>query len=216
MARIWQVGALVLTAGTLLLAGCQLLALAGGKGKQDALYKFGKNQRVLVLVDVREGVTPPPSFKTALADKVSSHLYHYKAADNLVTQEKVVQLEQNDPAKFKAMGIADIAQMANADAVLRVYVTRLETISSSDGTVAEGNAEVFVKVVDRDGKRVWPGDATGARVTTHVNPELLSDRGIDAIMQEMTEDLTVKTGRMFHPYALDDASMTGKRIGQTY
>src|SRR4051812_14537698 len=78
-------------------AGCQLAALFGGKGTQVALFKFDKNQRVLVLVDVRDGVTVPPDFENMLAQGVGEHQYRYKAADHIVSQERLMALQDKDP-----------------------------------------------------------------------------------------------------------------------
>lgn len=199
---IFAGGLLVLAVG-----GCQVLYFLGGKGDQAALYKFGKDQKVLVLVDVREGVTPPPTFATSLADQIGAHLVRYKATDNLVSEARVVDLEEQNPDKFKGMGIADIARKTGADVVLDVYLTQLDVPLSSDKTVAEGMAEAYVKVVDKSGNRLYPGEETGTHITAHVDAGFLSDRDVSTIQKQMMDQLTTLTGRMFHSYDMEDKDM---------
>src|SRR4051812_8628708 len=112
-----------LMALTLSLAGCELLYLMGGKGSQAALYTIPKEKRVLVLVDVHESVTAPPAFASGLGEKISTHLFRNNGADHLVSQDRLIALQQEDPAAYKKMGVADIAKAADADMVLVVFVT---------------------------------------------------------------------------------------------
>ena len=95
------------------LSGCEILYYLGGKGSQPALYTFPKDKRVLVLVDVHDSVDPPPSFANDLGEKLISHLFRNKAADRLVSQEAALAaLQQEDPAGYKKLGVADIAKAA--------------------------------------------------------------------------------------------------------
>src|SRR6188768_1026301 len=77
--RVVATSSVLLCAG---LAGCQLAALFGGHGTQPALFKFGKNQHVIVFVDPQEGVVLPPNFDVELTERLNSHLYSYKATDH--------------------------------------------------------------------------------------------------------------------------------------
>src|SRR4051812_11802517 len=90
-----------LMALTLGLAGCEILYFLGGKGSQPALYTIAKEKRVLVLVDLHESVTAPPAFATTLGEKISTHLFRNNAADHLVSQDRIVNLQQADPAAYK-------------------------------------------------------------------------------------------------------------------
>src|SRR5687768_13943965 len=112
-----------LMALTLGLAGCEILYFMGGKGSEPALYTIPKDKRVLVLVDIHEGVTVPPAFAAGLGEKISTHLFRNNGADHLVSQDRVIALQKDDPEAFKKMGVADIARGTDADIVLVVYVT---------------------------------------------------------------------------------------------
>ncbi len=208
MNRPAKIPAILSFAILLFAGGCQLLYFAGGKGTADPLYKFPKNQHVLVLVDVHESVNAPPAFATTLADRIGSHLFRYKATDFLVSQDRIIDMQRNDPVRYKSLGVADMARETGADAVLRIYITQLVTPKSTDNMVGEGMAEVFVKVIDKQGNRIWPADSAGMKVSAAVRPALMSERDTDAILKELADLLTVRTGRMFHSYNLEDKTLT--------
>lgn len=200
--------AVLLCSCALALGGCELAALAMGSGSKPALYKFEKNKRILVLVDVKDTVTPPPTFATTLADKIGAHLIRYKAADNLVSQSALVDLQQRDPAAFKKMSMADIARALGADVVLDVYLTQLDIPITTDGNASlDSDGEAYVKVVSRDGNRLFPGEENGSHVTAHVNGGLLSDQAVPDIQKQLLDQFALVVGRMFHSYSLDDKDM---------
>jgi hypothetical protein len=206
MARSWRgvcaVAALVIVAW--MLGGCGVLYLIFGQGDQPALYKFGKGQRVLVLVDVENGVSVPPVFPTSLADQIGLYLQRNKAVNvPLVPQERLIKLQQTDPEGYRKLGVADIARDTDADQVLQVSIAQMAVLKTADGTVAEGRAVARIKVCDRNG-RVWPGDAGGQVIEGRVDSGFLQDKGADEILKEMATQLTTRTGRMFHSYSIDD------------
>ena len=196
-----------LMALTLSLAGCEILYFMGGKGSQPALYTIPKEKRVLVLVDVHESVTAPPAFAAGLGEKISTHLFRNNAADHLVSQDRIIAMQQDDPAAYKKMGVADIAKAADADLVMVIFVTQLSIPVTSDGTVASGDAQIQVKLIDRNGERIFPGEVVGTKIDAHVDSAFTSERDTEAIVKELTEMLAVRTGRMFHPYNMEDKTM---------
>ena len=210
MARGWRGvrGAAMVALAAGMLGGCQVLYLLLGQGDQPALYKFGKGQHVLVLVDVADGVSLPPAFATTLADQIGLHLQRYKAVDApLVPQERLIALQQADPDAYRKLSVADIAEKTDADQVLQVAIMQMDVNTTADGTVANGRAVAYVKVCNRKG-RVWPGDEKGQLVEAQVGMGLLRDKGADGIRQDMADQLTLTTGRMFHSYSLDTHEMS--------
>lgn len=208
----WQAmrrGTRLAFAGVLLAAigGCAVLGFLGGHGKRAALYKLPKDKQVLVLVDVRPEAGAPPTWGTMLGDRISSHLYQYKAADHLIGQDALLEM-QKDPVAFQKMGVADIAQATGADIVIVVYIVELRVTQTAEGTVAQGNAEALVKVVDKTGTRLWPGQLAGEKVEAHVDPTLSSEKDKAAIFKELQDLMTIRVGRMFHDYDLEDKEMT--------
>jgi hypothetical protein len=184
-----------------------LYFLGGGKGDQDPLYKIPQGKRVLVLVDTAPSVTATPGFTKLLGQKINDHLYKYKATDTLVAQARLDTLK-SDPA-FPKMGIADVARAAGADIVIYVNIVSLNMNSTADKSVAQGDAEAMVKAVDSDGKRLYPtADAGGTPVQAHVDPALTEGQVEGAVVNQLTDILALRVGRMFHKYSLDDADMT--------
>src|SRR5437868_5719795 len=112
--RNWA-GWLFLIAAFLTVGGCDAMT---GRGKQPALYKFPKDVHVVLLVDVREGVTPPPAFASTLADRIGSDLFVNKAIDHLVPQDLLVNLQQKNPDKYKEMHTPELAREVGANVVL--------------------------------------------------------------------------------------------------
>ncbi len=211
MKKTWRAGvgvSFAAIAAGFALSGCQLAALFGGHGSQEAMYTFPKDARVLVFVDPQETVSLPPGFDAELAEKINQHLYAYKATDHIVAQDRLAQLRDKQGDNFKKLGIADIAAGTDADVVLTVSVAKLFAAPiTTDNTVAQGDAEVFVKVVDRQGERLWPGDPLGVRIGAHEDPALVTDRNVPQILKSLEVQLTRRTGRMFHKYSLDDKTL---------
>jgi hypothetical protein len=206
MKKTWLTAACAAAGLCVAMAGCQLAALAG-KGSQEALFKIKKEQRVLVLVDAMEAVSVPPGFDTALGQLLNQHLYAYKATDHIVAQERLLQLKDEKKDAYKKMSIEDIATATDADLVISVFVTRLSTPVTTDGTVGQADALVMVKVVDRNGNRLFPGDQGGVPIMAKEDPALTSDRNMEKTLQGLLVQLTRRTGRMFHKYSLDDKTL---------
>ncbi len=69
------------------------------------------------------------------------------------------------------MGIADVARETGADLVIYVNVVSLSIPTTTDKAVAQGDAQVMVKVVDSAGVRVYPvTDVAGTPVQGIWNP----------------------------------------------
>jgi hypothetical protein len=198
----------ILSAGVLL-AGCELIGLMAGHGTQAALFKFPPAAKVVVLVDVRPGVVAPAAFSTTLADKVAAQIYRMKGANNFVSQDRLLELQQRDPAAFKTMGAASVARAMDADLVLEIDLVKMETPQTYDKTAGSGQAQVIVKVINRNGDRIWPvGDSAGQLVQADVELALTQDRDKEIIERILGELLSIRTARMFHDYSLDDRTMT--------
>lgn len=207
MARGWMarhITGTLLAALALSLGGCELLYLMGGSSTHPASFKFPKGHRVLVLVELNQGVAAPPAFATTLADAVGSHLLQNKAVDApLIRQDQLISLQQANPEAYANMHLGDVATTLNADNVLYIKITQLQTNVTADGTVADGAAEAFVKVLDKQGTRLWPGDVTGQRLLAQVTTGLLSDRDIPNILKSLNSQLADQTDALFHETAAD-------------
>jgi hypothetical protein len=186
------------------LPGCQALYFLGGKGTQPALYTLPKDQRILVFVDPRPTVSAPVDFSSTLGDKIAQHLYKYGVADKFVAQERLTALRR-DHARFGAMGIADVAKATEADLVLYVDLIAYDVNAISDESIAQGSAHVLVKVLARDGTRLFPKDApAGIETAAQVEPAFTADRDMNAVIKQLTDTLAMRVGRMFQKYDRED------------
>jgi hypothetical protein len=200
-------GGLLLLSLPLACSSCAAMYFLNGKGDQEALFKLPKDKRVLVLVDTAPSVNATPGFTKLVAQKITDHLYKYKATDTLVAQSRLDALKE-DPTYAK-MGIADIARETGADLVIYVDLVALNTTSTNDKSVAQGDAEVLVKVVDADGKHLYPpADAGGTPVQAHLDPSFTEGQVEGAVVNELSDQLGLRVGRMFHKYSRDDEEMT--------
>lgn len=204
MAKRKAIGWLFLAALAAAMAGCDALE---GRPTQPGLYKLPKGKSVLVLVDVREGVPSPPAFTTNLADRIGADLFTNKAVEKLVPQDQIVTLRQRDPAKFGAMNTDEVARATDADIVVRVYLTALQTQLSVDGSVVWGDATAYVKVIARDGQKLWPGQATGAPVVARVNEVQIEDRDVPRVLKDLSDQLATNIGRIFHEWKPQSGEM---------
>ncbi|MCL2646153.1 MAG: hypothetical protein FWD61_03995 [Phycisphaerales bacterium] len=184
------------------LAACDMLS----PREQEALYQFPEGKRVLVLVDVRPTVGVPPEFATQLGQSISDKLMQWRAADAIVPQNRVLELKAN-PAKFSQMGIANIAQAADADVVLHVDLVGFNAAALSDESITEGGAQALVKVVDRQGNRLWPPSTMGTMVEARVAPAFSEQRSRAGVQKEITDRLATRTARMFIKFRLDDPAI---------
>ncbi|HUO10390.1 MAG TPA: hypothetical protein VM008_18940 [Phycisphaerae bacterium] len=198
----------ILLAGlSLLLSGCQALYFLQGKGDKDADYTFPKDKRVLVFVDSPPSVILPTTYATTLGNDISDHLFKNKATENIVAQDHL-NVMRSDPT-FSKLGDADIARATNADIILYVNITTFNVGITGGEAVTQGDAQAMVKVVSKSGQHLWPpNEPAGVSVQAHVDESLADSRDQDATVKEISKLLTVRIGRMFHKYSLDDPDMT--------
>jgi hypothetical protein len=188
-------------------ASCSLLYFLHGKGDEPALYTLPKDQRVLVFVDAPPSISLPPGYAASLGDKIGKHLFKYKAATKIVTQDRLTEL-RNDPT-FGDRGIADVAHATDADVIVYVNVITFNVGMISGGTVSRGDAQALVKVVDKNGHHLWPlNSESGMPVDAHVDENLEDKRDEAATLSEISDLLALHVGRIFHSYSLDDPDMT--------
>lgn len=191
-----------------LLSGCAAMYFMQGKGKQPAEFTIPKDKRVLVFVDVRQGVNAPADFSAQLGEKISNHLFKYNAASKLVSQERLTSLKHDQDA-FSKMGVADVVRACDADLAIYVEVVTLNIASTTDGSLSGANSQCFVKAVDANGVRMWPSSETaGALVGGAVDPAYSDSRTEAVLMDQLEDQLALRTGRMFHEYSRDDTQIT--------
>jgi hypothetical protein len=186
----------------LFLTGCPPVAATQIKAR----YVLPKTGKVLVFVDERPGYGVPLDVPQVLAMDLTTHLYRFKVSEqeNLVSPEKITLLRQ-DPGTFEKLDVMTVARETRADYVVFVDLFKFDVQTSSDGMLTGGAAQALVRVVDRDGRRLWPtGEAMPYSVEAQVAPAMTEDKNVLAVRKQLIEDLTVKIGRLFHDYTSDN------------
>ena len=190
-----------------LLCGCQALYFLQGKGTQKALFKLPKDQRILVFVDTPPSVSLPAGYAASLGEEIGAHLYKYKAATTVATQDRLTAM-RSDPTFIK-LGVADVAKATGADVVVYVNVVTFNVALISGDAVSRGDAQALIKVIDKNGARLWPlNQPAGQTIEAHLDEALSDQRDQAATLKQIGDQLTNHAGRLFHDYSLDDPEMT--------
>lgn len=201
---------LVVCSACVALGGCgELIYLFTGRDHVSPQFEIPKKSRVLVFADRRPGRDVPLEIPDLLDDALNVHLYQFKAADNFVAPARLAEMRK-DPL-FSEMSIPDVARKVEADIVIYIDVLNFQVKEQSDGQVNSGVAEVAVKVVDRDGKRLWPEDSTasplGQSVTAEIEEMMSDSRPVGKTRTEMLHRLTIRVGRLFHEWDAQDRTI---------
>lgn len=194
---------LLILSACLMLAGCgEFVYLFTGRDHVSAQFKIPDKSRVLIFADRRPGRDVPLEVPDLLNENLNVHLYQYKAADSFVAASRLADMRK-DPI-FTEMSIPDVARKVDADIVIYVDMLNFQVIEQSDGQVNYGVAEVAVKVINRDGKRLWPVDSTvnplGQSVTAEVEQHMADVRNVSQTRAELLKRLTIRVGRLFHEW----------------
>lgn len=199
-----RVGGVVLALAVVILLGsCGML----GKGTKEADYKIPEKSRILVFVDPRASCPMPADGPALLGEMLTQHLYTYKVGDSFVDQSRLTGLRKEE--EFRKLGIADVAKKTDADIVLYVDVVSFVTQEVSEGQVSQGAAQVLVKIIDKNGKRLWPAEtaALGAPVEVRVDPNFSEESNTASVQGQLYKLLAMRVGRMFHSYDLEDRNV---------
>jgi hypothetical protein len=192
------------------LAGCEAFYMLNGKGTQDALYAFPVKSRVLVMVDTRPNSGVPADAPPALAEALTQFIFQHQKKGKeceFVSPARLAGL-RSDPDKFHLMSISDIAAATNADYVLYVDLAQFTLENTPDGSVTQGVAQTLTKVISRHGARVYPTDGSaGIPIASSLTPGLADPVGQSYAKDQLLDQLTVRIGRMFISYDMEDNSI---------
>jgi len=142
--------------------GCNIIGWVGHAvpDKVPAVYKLPKRP-TLILVDDPQRQLRDPALASVVLSRVAFDLTENKVVKKVVPVVEVNKVAAKEGANFELMSAGSLAKQLDADQVIQVQVERVE-LEPSPGLV-QPTALVYVKVVDADGKRLFPaGDAGGA------------------------------------------------------
>ncbi|MHB1766333.1 MAG: hypothetical protein ACYCUV_00610 [Phycisphaerae bacterium] len=185
------------------LGGCELAYLFAGNGSHAALYKLPNKNRILVLIDTSANSQLSIHAMATLMTLVNQTLYKHKCADRFVPAYRIVALQRRNPEQYHSMGIADIAHAVNANDVIYVYVKRFDITLESAGQLTKGSADAMVKVVDENGKRLWPKTGSpGASITARIPTSTAVSQSPQTVEADMVAILGRRISRIFYRYAV--------------
>lgn len=163
------------------LTGCQLFSWAVvafvPERKTPALYTFDDDLRVLVFPDSPHCTLEFPTILDQLADKLSRELTDHDIVAETVPlaalrvhqdqMDRDFRMSEGRPAPLDA-----VASKVGADAVLYIDIRQFQLRSAPGQPVWSGKFSVMVRVVDADGRRLWPpmDQAEGHAVSVHMTP----------------------------------------------
>jgi hypothetical protein len=206
-AMAWQkqlVGGTLLGIMTLTLAAC---GNTGVGAPQKPQFILPKNKRVLIMVDVQQGVEVPAGFTQNLGDGVGLQLYKYDAIDKVVAQNRLAELRK-DEERFAKLGVADIARETESDIVIFIDVVNFHINMLSDESITQGVAQCLVKVIDSQGKRLWPSsDTNGAPIEVTADPVFADSRNRAATEKLMIQRMARDVGRLFRKWQRNEEGM---------
>jgi hypothetical protein len=208
MLRAKIFGALLLTGLAGALGGCNDMNLAGRNIKQQ--FALPKTGSLLVFVYDRPGSGIPMDVSNRLAMGITKHLNKWTDSHNYVNPDIVATFKQ-DPKEFAKLDVKTVARKSNADVVVVVDLYEFRADEVSSGLITEGNAQALIRVVDNNGTRLWPSrEGMPTPVQTTVAPMTSDQQSLADVKTKLTNDLTVKIGRIFHDYGTDQAELNPK------
>jgi len=209
--RWWRAGGLagaVLALVLLTVPGCAMFFMMTGKGQQKALFEFPEKARVLIMVDTHPNtgipVDVPAMLGTALAAQWQPRANHPL---EFVDPGRLTQLQYNADA-FRSLSIADVARKTHADYVVYVDLLQFSVQGRSENQISQAVTQTMVRVVDRDGQRVFPTDASAGMPVSAALPPTLGESASSSQQKDKLIDLlSIRITRMFFDYDLEDQAV---------
>jgi hypothetical protein len=188
----------------LIQGGCTILGVAAAKLAPDPVippqYELAK-EPTLVLV---ENFHNPASLRMQ-ADSLNRALCDDLLANDaapLVDSEDAAALRRKDVEAYRKMPLDAIGKAVGATQVIYVDLESFEVTHALASELYSGTALARVRVVGDNGDVLWPSDSAGGYpISVKVNPRHTA-QGVaeDAVRQQLTSDLSMKIGRLFHKW----------------
>jgi hypothetical protein len=190
------------------MAGCGDINLRGKQIK--AQYTLPEKGQMLVLVWDRPGSGVPLDVSSRLAMGITKHLGKFTKTHDFVNPDLVTPLKQN-AQEYSKMDVMSIARKTGAQYVLVVDLYEFRADQLSSGLLTSGNAQALIRVVDRDGVRMWPArEGNPVQIQTDVRPGTSDQQTLADVKTKLISDLGVKVGRVFHDYGTDEMELNPK------
>lgn len=123
----------------------------------------------------------------------------------MVDPDDAAALRKRDVEAYRKMPLDAIGKAVGANQVIYVDLQSFEVTHALASELYSGAAMARVRVVGSNGEVLWPTDSAGGYpVVVKVNPRrTAAGVGEDAVRQQLTEELALKIGRLFHKWTAD-------------
>ena len=172
--------------------------------KVGAQYELAEKGKILVLIDDLGKPIRYEQVKRLLTEKINRLLMENNAAEKVVSYSDIFRLSANR-RDFNQMGVANVARSLGAVQAIYVYLDEFSLKDDPNISLWRGKLGVSVRVVDADGKTLWPAD----RPSGH-SPELSETPEVDdtsptygaKVAAELADDMALKIARLFYKHTV--------------
>lgn len=208
---------LLLMASASTLSGCGLFSYLVANlallPKEAALYHLPKDKNILVFPDDVSGQLSYPPLKKLLAQNVAAAMMREKLAASVVPYQKVDELSSQVGQRWyrmddSGMGVAEVTRTVGADLAVYLSIRHFQLKDNPSDPSWRGKITVLVKVVDRDGKRLWPTDRTdGYEVSVDTSPGVEEGATVGQVLtQQLAGMMAEKVTSLFYKHTVHDNS----------
>ena len=146
--------------------GCQVIPWAldafAPPEKIDAKHHLPDEKKLLVLVvdspQQRQSREHTGPVRQHLTQHLNNQLIANEVVDEVVAYDDVLDLMIADPQGFEELSDNEIGEKLGAGRVLRVEVTTFSLKDSEINPLWHGQLHTLVRVLDDDGRTIWPDD----------------------------------------------------------
>ena len=186
--------------------GCSIfkwmVAVAAPPEKVKPQYVPPKDKTVLVFVDDVRHPVDYPLIKNELTAYINQQLLAHHLAAQVIDYDRLQDLTTSTP-KFHELTVHQVGQKLGADWILYVEIEKFSLKDNNMAAFWKGRLETSVRVVDAQGKRLWPTDRTGGYMPPPVetpsveNTSVVYGTELSRTMAGMMADRIVK---LFYEY----------------
>jgi hypothetical protein len=197
------VAGVALMALSLLAGGCAVAAYSAAMlqppGRVKAQYK-PTTRPMAVLVESYRTQENVVDIGDSLSSLLVREMNENKAAD-VLGANRVYDLRQSSPARFRTLTVAQVGQMVGAEQVLYVNILRAEVMRSVGNQLAGMTFKAQVKIVNAtNGETLWPTQLSEGFLVTVESPLARSPDAEDmhALQEGLARQAAAAIAQLFY------------------
>jgi hypothetical protein len=194
----------IVIVGAATITGCNVMGVAanvvGGGVTSHALYTLSKRPTVVIAEkfgNPSEAAYDAEPLARYISEELQSH-----GITQVIDPSSLAGLQNSDPAKFRAMTIAEIGTAAGAEQIVYVNIVSSKVDLTQASEMLHGEGVIRVRVVDTaTAVTLWPAEeAAGFEISAQTRMYNHNERGATevAIRSELLRSLANRTARLFY------------------